>query len=131
MALAPEDGAIDARRTMLAWLQDGAPDLAWVHEGAAGIDGAVLGRQGHAAVHLGPVVASSTAIAAALLQAVVTTQAERAVLVDVADARAGWREAVEAMGFREQRPFTRMYRGNWRPPADLTRLFAIIGAEFG
>ena len=119
------------RRAMLAWLQGGAPDLAWVYDGADGIDGVVLGRPGYAAVHLGPVVAPSTDVAAALLRAALPTQAEHAVIVDVADDRRGWREAVEALGFRAERPFTRMYRGEWRPPADPTRLFAIIGAEFG
>ena len=119
------------RRAMLAWLQDGAPELAWVYDGDRGIEGAVLGRPGYAAIHLGPVIAPSTDVAAALVRAVLSAQAEHAVMIDVADDRAGWRQAVEALGFQAQRPFTRMYRGDWRPSADLTRLFAIIGPEFG
>lgn len=129
--------AIDAsatgldRRAMLQWLQDGAPHLAWVCDGDGAIEGAVLGRPGYAAFHLGPVLASSTDIAIALVRAVLTTEAEHAVIVDAADDRQGWREALEALGFRAQRPFTRMYRGDWCPQGDATRLFAIIGAEFG
>ncbi len=116
---------------MLAWLQGGAPELAWVYDGAGGIEGAVLGRPGYAAIHLGPVIAPSTDVAAGLVRAASSAHSEPAVLIDVADDRPGWRQAVEALGFQAQRPFTRMYRGGWRPPADLTRLFAIIGAEFG
>ena len=44
---------------------------------------------------------------------------------------AGWRVAVEALGFTPQRPFARMYRGAWRPAGDASLLFGSIGAEFG
>jgi GNAT superfamily N-acetyltransferase len=119
------------RRVMLRWLRDGAPNLAWVYDGACGLEGVVLGRSGYAAIHLGPVVASSTDVAVALVRRAITAEGRHAVIVDAADDRPGWREALEALGFRAQRPFTRMYRGDWRPDADRTRLFAIIGAEFG
>ncbi|AMY08618.1 putative acetyltransferase involved in intracellular survival [Luteitalea pratensis] len=119
------------RGAMLAWLHGGAPELAWVYDGAGGIEGAVLGRPGYAAIHLGPVIAPTANVAAGLVRAVLSTHGQDAVMVDVADDRAEWRQAVEALGFQAQRPFTRMYRGQWRPPADLTRLFAIIGPEFG
>jgi GNAT superfamily N-acetyltransferase len=129
--------AIDAsgtgldRSRMLQWLQSGAPQLAWVSAGPRGIDGVVLGRTGHAAVHLGPLVASSTDVADALVRAVLSAAGEHALIIDIADDHTGWREMVEALGFRAERAFTRMYRGDWRPPADPGRLFAIIGAEFG
>jgi len=119
------------RGAMLRWLLDGAPDLAWVSDGTRGVEGVVLGRRGFAATHLGPVIASSIDAAAALVRAVLAAEDEHALIIDAADDRAGWRETLEALGFRAQRPFTRMYRGAWRPPADSGRLFAIIGAEFG
>jgi hypothetical protein len=51
------------RRDMLEWLQEGAPDLAWVVEGGSGIEGALLGRPGHTANHLGPLIATSPGMA--------------------------------------------------------------------
>lgn len=119
------------RRDMLAWLLEGAPGLAWVSEGTGGIDGALLGRPGHHAAQLGPIVAASEDVARALLGTCVAHHASTALFIDVADDRPGWREAVESLGFQVQRPFTRMYRGIARPATDTTRLFAIIGPEFG
>lgn len=119
------------RRAMLAWLLEGAPEYAWVSEGPRGIDGVVLGRPGHTASHLGPLHAVSTPAALALVEACVVRHPTRTFLLDVAEARPDWRQGVEALGFVAERPFTRMYRGPWRPSGDATRLCASIGPEFG
>ncbi len=116
---------------MLEWLQDGAPEFAWVADGADGLEGAVLGRHGHAACHLGPVIASSTDVALGLVRACLASHADRPFFLDVVDARPRWRTGVEALGFDPQRPFARMYRGAWRPRGDARLLFAGIGPEFG
>ncbi len=117
---------------MLAWLHEGAPELAWVSEGPGGLDGALLGRHGHTADHIGPVHAASTDVALSLVETCLARHPPvRSVFLDVADARPGWRPGVEALGFEAQRPFTRMYRGAWRPSGDATHLFASIGPEFG
>lgn len=118
------------RRAMLEWLHTGAPELSLVYDGADGLEGALFGRHGHNAAHLGPVLAASAAVAEALLVAALADH-ERPVFIDIADDRPGWRTRVEALGFRPQRPFTRMYRGRWQPDGDASRLFAIIGPEFG
>lgn len=118
------------RRAMLEWLHAGAPELSLVYDGEDGIEGALLGRHGHHATHVGPVLAASLEVADALLS-VALDRHQQPVFIDIADARPGWRECVEALGFRPQRPFTRMYRGTWRPDQDTSRLFAIIGPEFG
>jgi hypothetical protein len=115
---------------MLDWLQEGAPELAWVSEGADGIESAILGRHGHLASHLGPLLASSAEHAATLVRAALATHDDRPVLLDIADDRPGWRARVEPRGFHAQRPFTRMYRGRWQPVADHSQLYAIIGPEF-
>ena len=36
-----------------------------------------------------------------------------------------------ALGFREQRPLTRMYLGETRPPSEPAAEFAVFGPEFG
>jgi hypothetical protein len=123
------------RRTMLTWLYDGAPQFAWVHEGPHGVGGAMLGRPGHTADHFGPILAPSADVALALLETALARHPHRCVLLDLADERpherSGWQAGVEALGFEAQRPFTRMYRGDWHPLGDASHLFAIIGPEFG
>lgn len=136
----PADAAamaeLDARATgldrgaMLRWLWQGAPELAWVHVGPSGIDGAILGRPGFEATHVGPVVASSSSAARALVHAVLARLPGRRVFIDTAD-DPGWLDALAALGFHPQRAFARMYRGPWPPPSDPAWLRASIGPEFG
>jgi GNAT superfamily N-acetyltransferase len=119
------------RSAMLAWLHDTAPQLAWVCEGASGLDGVILGRGGHLAMHLGPLVATTTATAVALLSAALSACRDRDVFIDVADSQLEWRLIVDVSGFQPQRAFARMYRGAPPAPAAPGSLFAIIGPEFG
>ena len=119
------------RRTMLAWLFEGAPELAWVASSGAGAQGLLLGRRGHRFTHLGPLVAGSLDIAGHLLRACVAQHTSQPLILDIADAQPHWRAVVESLGFTAQRPFARMYKGGWRPLADPTRSFASIGPEFG
>ncbi|MCC6163045.1 MAG: GNAT family N-acetyltransferase [Acidobacteria bacterium] len=129
------------RAAMLAWLRDGAPTTAWVCESAGHMTGVVLGRIGHDAVHIGPIIAPEVDTSAALLDAAITSHPDARLYIDIDDASPGWRSLVEACGFIAQRPFTRMYRGPWRPPAPRPLpaspsvlhplMFAIIGPEFG
>ena len=51
----------------------------------------------------------------------------------ILDARAAsdWLAALRELGFREQRPLTRMYLGEARPAARPERESAILGPEFG
>ena len=129
--------ALDARATgldrtaMLSWLREGAPGFGWVSTDRHGIDGFVLGRRGHAFSHVGPIIASSPDVAARLVTTCAGHHADSRLIVDIADARPGWRAAIEALGFTPQRPFARMYRGEWRPAGDASLLYASIGPEFG
>lgn len=122
------------RGAMLRWLAVGAPAYAWVSEApAAGrLDGLVLGRPGEHFEHLGPIVAADQAVARHLVLAAVSqVSEERPVVIDAAVPQAGWQAWLETLGFEEQRPFTRMYRGASGPRPCAPGLFAIIGPEFG
>ena len=119
------------RRGMLTWLRQRAPELAWFHQRHDRLDGAVLGRPGHAFVHLGPVIAASTDTALRLLRAALAAAGPRPVIIDAPDSHASFRDGLEAIGFTAQRPFARMYRGRSRPAGEPSHLFAIIGPEFG
>jgi GNAT superfamily N-acetyltransferase len=123
------------REAMLRWLSNGAPQYAWVCEGAAGrggVDGVVLGRPGETFEHLGPIVATDQAVAQRLVCAALPhVPVERPVVVDAAIPQEGWQAWLEGLGFAEQRPFTRMYRGHAASRGWAAGLFAIIGPEFG
>lgn len=120
------------RAVTLRWLAEGAGGHALgARQGGVGaLEGVLLGRQGHQFEHLGPLLASRTEVAAALVSSALReVPAGRPVVVDAADQRPGWLAWLERRGFTAQRPFTRMYRGTSRTLAPET--FAIIGPEFG
>jgi len=105
-----------------------APGLAHVAVAGGRVRGYCLGRHGDHSDHVGPVVAADLARARALLCAALSARPGRPVIVD---ARAPWTAALEALGFRAQRPFTRMYLGDARPPARPALELAIRGPEMG
>jgi len=144
------------RRVVLEHLRESAPEYAWVMEAGGEIAGFALGRHGVRAEHVGPVVARDAGMAWALTSACVSPwqggiaplaqqparinrevrsndcpESEKAWLLDAAGHSDAWKRRLEAAGFREERPFMRMFRGKrpeWgRPEAQ----FAIAGPEFG
>ena len=119
-----------ARHAMLGWLFEGAPAFAFVSDGWT-VDGFVLGRHGHAFAHLGPIVARTAELSLALVRACLARHPGHRFIIDVTDHDPEWRAGLEALGFRAQRPFARMYKGNWRPEGDPALLRASIGPEFG
>jgi hypothetical protein len=109
----------------------GAPEYAWcVDEGGTRVPAYCLGRRGANATQIGPVVAGSPAVALDLVAAAVAGHPGRRFFLD-APAWGEWRTALEQeLGFREQRPFTRMYRGV-APRSRPEQSYAVFGPEFG
>ncbi len=92
--------------------------------------GYVLARDGREATQVGPLAAADDAAARSLAAAALGA-VTGPVYIDVADARAGFVQWLEAGGFALQRPFTRMVRGR---PAGFDNpgwLYAIAGPELG
>lgn len=119
-----------ARGPMLRWLAGRAARYAWVEQGPEG-EGFVLGRPGHRFEHIGPVVATSDAVARRLVARCLHNLEGRPAIIDAPDAQPGWHAWLSTLGFSAQRPFSRMYRGNPAMLACAPTLFASIGAEFG
>jgi GNAT superfamily N-acetyltransferase len=117
------------RAAVLRFARAEAPEYAFCIERGGRIDGYCLGRHGQVAEHLGPVVARTSAVAHELAAAVRTRNRERRFFVD-ATLQPEWLTSLLALGFRQQRTFTRMYRGPapQKPPG---ALYAILGPEFG
>jgi GNAT superfamily N-acetyltransferase len=102
-----------------------APEYAWVVEGD-GLEACCFGRHGHNAEQVGPVVARTTGAARDVVAAALASRPDRRFFLDVT---AEGREVAMSLGFSQQRPFTRMYRGPSLPSSDA--LFAVFGPEFG
>ncbi len=117
------------RGAVLRWAFSTAPDIAWTAS-AAGTTAYCFGRHGDHSDHAGPVVADDPALARDLVAACLSRPRGRPLILD---ARAGpaWLATLSGMGFQEQRPFTRMYRGDARPAARPAPELVVFGPEFG
>jgi N-acetylglutamate synthase-like GNAT family acetyltransferase len=94
------------------------------------ITGMLLGRDGRAASHLGPLIAEDDATAMALL-AQALNRIDGPAYIDMTDAKANVRDWLDTCGFSPQRPFTRMLLGRRESFDDVARTYAVIGPEFG
>ena len=114
------------RSAVLRWAHASAPDLAWATPGGA----YCFGRHGDHSDHVGPVVAEDRESALALVRACLSLPRRRPLILD-ARVEPAWLAALGELGFREQRPFTRMYLGDARPQARPALETAVFGPEFG
>ena len=103
----------------------------WVIEQEGQITGYCFGRHGYTAEHLGSVIAHDQASARQLVSACLHQQAGSKFILDATHYEANWRAWLESIGFREQRPFMRMYRGENNYPGLPEKQFGILGPEFG
>jgi GNAT superfamily N-acetyltransferase len=117
------------RDAILGHLRARAPSVARVAERADGsLAGYVLGRDGHAALHIGPIIADDEDIALALLSGAVGQAGQRMIL-DVPDRHQRIRAWLTAQGGIAPRTFMRMLRGGFPPVEDAMRVFALAGPE--
>lgn len=119
------------RGALLKWLFDGSPEYSWLITQDGEVAGYTFGRQGFNFEHLGPVIAKSADLAKQLVTACLSNQAGRALILDASHQDPEWIRWLESIGFREQRPFIRMFRGENRYPGTPEMQFAILGPEFG
>jgi predicted N-acetyltransferase YhbS len=118
------------RSFLLRWLWEGAREYAWAVEGRTGIEGYVFGRHGFNFEQLGPIMAPSAETARDLVFSGLRALSGRRVIIDAPD-DPRWLSSLSAMGFREQRPFIRMYRGEEARPARPEAQWGFLGPEFG
>ena len=118
-----------ARGRILEHLLARAPALARIAERADGsLAGYVLGRNGHNAMHIGPVVADDEAIGLALLgSAMASTPGP--VILDVPDRHRAVRQWLTDRGATAPRTFMRMLRGPFPAIEDAGNVFALAGPE--
>ena len=118
-----------ARGRIVDHLLGRAPSLVHVAERGDGmLVGYVLGRDGHAAMHVGPVVAEEERIGLALLSRAMAATPER-VILDVPDQHRGITAWLRETGATAPRGFMRMLRGPCPAVEDAARIFALAGPE--
>lgn len=119
------------RSALLRWMFAGAPEYAWVLTREETIVGFTFGRHGFNFEQLGPIVAETVQAATRLVTACLGGQAGKRFVIDAAHHSAEWLRWLEEVGFAEQRPFIRMFRGETPKPGLPEKQFAILGPEFG
>jgi predicted N-acetyltransferase YhbS len=119
------------RGRLLEWLFEGAPSLAFIARSDESVRGYALGRHGFNFEHVGPVVADSVEIGRSLVSASLAALRGRHAILDAPHHSRPWLEWLAGLGFKEQRPFTRMYLGENPYPGLPDQQFAILGPEFG
>jgi len=119
------------RQSLLEWMWECAPQYAFMLEEENKIQGYCFGRQGYNYMHIGPVIADNIDIAKNLVSASMQNCIGRPVIIDVLHFDDAWLRWLAAIGFVEQRPFTRMYRGTNAIHAVPEKQYAILGPEFG
>ena len=120
------------RGTIIRHLYGGAPEYAFVAESAGGeFRGYALGRHGFTAEHIGPLAAPDDAVARSLVSACLSNSGSRPCLLDAPQHSEAWTGWLKSLGFVEERPFIRMFRGPNSYPGLPGHQFAITGPEFG
>jgi GNAT superfamily N-acetyltransferase len=108
-----------------------APDLARVAERNGTLLGYLLGRRGHTHDQAGAIVAVEREVAADLLLTLLAEHPGQRFFVDATLHDPAWMRWLKEIGFREQRPYTRMYKGPNTHPGEPRLQFAILGPELG
>ncbi len=119
------------RRLMLEWMLDGAPQYAWIIQRNGRLAGYMFGRHGFTFEHIGPMVAQDQESARHLVAACLVKRGDNPVILDAPRHTPAWLSWLESLGFAEQRPFIRMFRGENNYPGLPEKQFAILGPEFG
>jgi len=120
-----------SRASLLERLAHEAPEYAWVVERHGRVQGYLFGRHGYVREHLGPLIADTPETAELLLDACLAAHPDRKIFLDVPDDQQAWRTRLAQLGFAIERPFLRMSRGRLTAPGQPSRVYAIIGPEFG
>lgn len=105
--------------------------LAFVSDQGEGIDGFCFGRLGHNFTQIGPVIAKTFEAAKNVASAALVNVADRPVVMDCLHFSEEWSAWVTSLGFVEQRPLIRMFRGTNTHAGLPENQFAILGPEFG
>ena len=107
------------------------PEYACVIENGGEITGFCMGRPGHIADQLGPIVAERKDDALQLLSFMLSRLGNKPLIVDALKHTPEWIDELSSLGFVETRSLIRMFRGSNSYPGIPEKQFCILGPEFG
>ena len=106
------------------------PEYSFVIYDNEKIKGYCMGRAGSNFEHIGPIAADSDETSQLLLLHALSKTSNKPVIVDVFDQQQEFLVFLSQLGFRKQRPLTRMFLGE-RGLSRSSSYFAIAGPELG
>jgi creatinine amidohydrolase len=130
LALDREAFGVDRSGVLAAYLR-AYPHYARVCLREGRLAGYCLGRQGSGYDQIGPLVAREVGAAEALIAHVLAGRIGQRFLTDALLHDAGWVAWLKGIGFRDQRPYTRMYKGPNRHPGRPGLQYSILAPELG
>lgn len=119
------------RQSLLQYLFNNSPDIAFAGYQQNKFKGFILGRRGRLFHQLGPIEASDLTLVKNLLNRTLTVLNGKPVIIDVPCKQEEIIGLLTDHGFTVQRYFTRMYKGSNGLQAETDILYAIAGPEFG
>jgi GNAT superfamily N-acetyltransferase len=119
------------RKQLIESLIKQYPQKGWLLKKNDHITGFALGRDGNKYHQIGPVVASSTADAKALITQAIKKLINQPIVVDVLSDKKDLNNWLSSIGFTTQRIFTRMYKKENPFPGTIEKQYLICGPEFG
>lgn len=102
----------------------------WLREKGA-VRGYIMAREGSHAFHIGPWVAEDPKSARCLLDSLLDSRKPERIFVDIVHPNPHATVLLESCGFRQQRPFIRMFRGVNKHPGAPERVYGMSGPELG
>ena len=119
------------RSAVLKAYWEAYPDYARVCLEQGRLVGFCLGRRGHSFDQIGPVVTRVAPVAEALVTDILAGAPGRRFITDALLHSGPWVGWLKTVGFRDQRPFMRMYKGPNRYPGVPALQFSILAPEIG
>jgi len=119
------------REPVLSAMQRRNPQYCFRATENENVSGYCFGRSGHDYTQIGPVIADNVETAKDVVSAALRNCAGNAVVMDVLHHTPEWKNWLTSLGFTEQRPLVRMYRGANAYPGIPGHQFAILGPELG
>ncbi len=118
------------RKESLRFFFDRSPEYAFVIANRE-IEAYCFSRPGFLYRQLGPIVANSEGSARELVAQCVSSGIGQAFAIDTPRSLPSWVAWLQAIGFVEERSFTRMHRGECRYSGVPENIYATVGPEFG
>ena len=119
------------RQVVIRHLFEEHKRYAFVYKQAGQICGFCLGRSGYDSEQIGPIMANNEEIAQSLLISALKVSKKKNVIIDCLDDQDDFYQILESLGFEQERPLIRMFKGQRPKSVNMLKQYAISGPELG